>query len=261
MKKKRLIFLLVLLAVASAFALFVKIRDIQNAKGLPMFISQAICPLPTEAPIPFDCGEQLNFVYSLGPLKTGSAKLTFAGKTTVNGRDAFMVTFESSVGAFYDKEDIYADTKTFYPILVERKIKNFTVAANIKEEYDQAAFEVKITKKGLFGTTSDTIKKQNPIQNALLLIYYCRKLLSSELDVGHEFDVVLPVDEFKVKLTKIEKIKVPAGTFEAYLFESTPRKIKLWIAKDKKHTPLKMENLTSFGPSSIALEKITTAAN
>lgn len=244
-----------------ALAIFVKISSVNKINGLTGQPPEAECPLPTEPSLAFDCGEQFSFLYNLGPLRAGSAKLIFIGKTVVNGKDAFMVTFESEVGAFYDKEDIYADTKSFYPILVERKIKNFTITTSIKEEYDQAAPQVKITKKGLFGKTSDTIKKQNPIQNALLLIYYCRKLLPSELGVGYEFDVVLPVDEFKVRLTKIEKIKVPAGTFEAYLFESTPRKIKLWIARDEKRTPLKMENLTSFGPSSIALEKIGTATN
>jgi len=188
-------------------------------------------------------------------LRTGTAKLTFVGESSIEGKQTYLIRFESRVGTFYDLENIYAETENFYPAYVERNIRNFGIKTNIKERYDRKNYKVKIIKQGLFGERVKVIKKQSPIHNSILLIYYCRRLSSSELKPGYEFDVVLPADEFKVTLARIEKIKVPAGNFQAYLFESSPKKIRLWVATDKRRTPLKMENLTSFGPSSIVLKK------
>ena len=205
--------------------------------------------------LPFSSGEKLVFFYSMGPLRIGTAELTFIGKTFFQEKEAFLIKFESQVGTFYDLEIIYAQPQTFYPIYVERSIKNIGLRTEIKEKYDQQNHKVEITKEGLLGKKTKVIEKKSPIHNALLLIYYCRSLLTSELKVGYEFDIVLPIDEFKVTLSSIEKIKTPTGEQEVYLFESNPKKIKLWIANDERHTPLKMENLTAIGPSSIVFEK------
>lgn len=229
-----------------------KFLAIQRPKILNFPLS---LPKETNNP-PFDYGEKFVFFYSMGPLRTGSAELTFVGEAAIEGKKAFLIRFKSRVGTFYDLENIYAETENFYPIYVERNIKNLGFSTNIKEKYDQKNYKVEIIKQGILGKRTTVIEKEKPIYNAILLIYYCRRLSPLELKPGYEFDIVLPVDEFKVTLTRIEKIKVPAGTFDAYLFESSPKKIRLWIAKDEKHTPLKMENLTSFGPSSIVLEKI-----
>lgn len=219
-------------------------------------ISKSISELSKKtAELPFDCGERFIYLYTMGPLRTGTAKLTFVGESSIEGKQTYLIRFESRVGTFYDLENIYAETENFYPVYVERNIKNFGIKTNIKERYDRKNCKVEIVKGGFFGKKTKVIKRQSPIHNSILLIYYCRRLSSSELKPGYEFDVVLPTDEFKVTFTRIEKIKVPAGNFQAYLFESSPERIRLWIATDKRHTPLKMENLTSFGPSSIVLEK------
>ncbi len=227
------------------------------AAPAPKILNSQLNPRQEISQSPFERGEKFIYFYSMGPLRTGSAELTFVGETTIDDKRAFLVRFESQVGTFYDAENIYAETEKLYPIYVERDIRNFGFSTTIREKYDQANHKVEISKRGLIGTTTKIIKKKSPIHNALLLIYCCRNIPLSELKPGYEFDVVLPMDEFKVTLTKIEKIKVPAGIFDAFFFESSPEKMKLWIATDEKRTPLKMENLTSFGPSSITLEKLT----
>ncbi len=254
-------FLIILLLVVCAYALFLRARPAVEkflATQTPKILSSTLNPREEISKPPFDYGERFIYSYSMGPLKAGSAELTFVGEATIEGKRAFLVRFESRVGTFYDMEDIYAETENFYPIYVERDIKNFGVGTNIKEAYDQLNYKVKITKQGLIGKKTRIIKKKAPIHNAILLMYYCRSLPLSELKPGYEFDVVLPLDEFKVTLAKIEKIKVPAGTFDAFFFKSSPKKMRLWIATDEKRTPLKMENLTSLGPSSIILEKQIT---
>ncbi len=252
------IFLIILLLVGLSYILFVKgcpTTEEYLATQTQNFLKSSLEAAEEALKLPFDCGERFEYLYILGPLRTGTAKLTFVGESSIEGKQTYLIRFESRVGTFYDLENIYAETENFYPVYVERNIRNFGIKTNIKERYDQKNCKVEIIKKGFFGKKTKVIKKQSPIHNSILLIYYCRRLSSSELKPGYEFDVVLPVDEFKVTLTGIEKIKVPAGDFQAYLFESSPERIRLWVATDKRRTPLKMENLTSFGPSSIALEK------
>ncbi|UCH12890.1 MAG: DUF3108 domain-containing protein, partial [Candidatus Omnitrophota bacterium] len=226
-----------------------------SSVGLPEISKSSSESFGETSELHFNYGEKFTYLYTMGPLRAGSAELTFLGKAAISGSQAYLIRFESRVGTFYDLENIYAETENFYPVYIERKIKKFGIKTNIKERYDRKNYKVEIVKGGFFGKKTEVIKKQSPIHNSILLIYYCRRLSSSELKPGYEFDVVLPTDEFKVTLTRIEKIKVPAGNFQAYLFESNPERIRLWVATDKRRTPLKMENLTSFGPSSIVLEK------
>lgn len=252
--------ILILLLVVSVYLLILEhgsiIKDyISTPEKREQLATRAIQAMKEPPKPPFEAGESFKYSYSMGPLKVGSATLTFVGETTLDDEKVYHITFESKVGTFYDFENIYAEPETLYPLYVERKIKNIGFTTVIKEKYDQDNFKVDITKKGITGEYTKTITKQAPIQNALLLLYYCRTLSEAKLKPGLEFDVVLPVDEFKVKLSKIEELKTPAGNFKAYFFESTPEKMKLWIATNKERTPLKVQNSTAIGPSSIILVK------
>ena len=260
---KKLLLLLILLVCASIFFLQNRLQleklylehtnNIFNK--LPQQVKQVIPQPPPKKP-PFKDNEIFEFSYNMGPLKAGSAKLVFLGEAEFNGQKAYHITFESRVAAFYDLEDIHAYPETFYPINIKRKIKNFGIASNIEECYDQENFKVEITKDGILRKKTTVIKKQNPIQNALLLVYFCRTLSESRLSSGFEKQVSLPVSDFKVIYRKKEKIETPAGEFEAFVFESEPEKMRFWMSTDKKRIPLKLENLTAIGPSSITLSKL-----
>ncbi|MBN1405206.1 MAG: DUF3108 domain-containing protein [Candidatus Omnitrophica bacterium] len=255
--KKILISTLVILLIAGCVLYLVKnFKFSENSlfKMRPNTATALFQVTPRET-IPFTPGETFEFIYNLGPVNVGKATLTFSGAADIHGKSAYLVTFESRVGAFYDLENIYADPASFYPLYVVRKIKNLGISTQIKEIYDQDGFSVEISKKEFLGSRSETIKKKGRINNALLLIYHCRQLLKAGLEQGYEFDVILPVGEMKVALRGIKDINVPAGNFKAYLFESMPEKMRLWISADGKYIPLKMENLGSVGPSSIVLKK------
>jgi hypothetical protein len=44
-------------------------------------------------------------------------------------------------------------------------------------------------------------------------------------------------------------VEVPAGTFKAYHFESTPKQIDIWISQDERKIPLKMQGMGAIGYS------------
>ncbi|MCG8430124.1 MAG: DUF3108 domain-containing protein, partial [Candidatus Omnitrophica bacterium] len=73
------------------------------------------------------------------------------------------------------------------------------------------------------------------------LTHYVRDLPGLEL--GRELGVSLPKKSFQITITSIEEIKVPAGEFRAYRFESSPKQIVIWVSADKRRLPLKIKGL------------------
>ncbi len=77
----------------------------------------------------------------------------------------------------------------------------------------------------------------------LFIPFYLRTL--SNLDIGWSFTARFP-DQFKVTLTSIDDIEVPAGKFKAYHFTSMPKKFEIWISKDEYKIPIKIKGLGSY---------------
>ncbi len=115
----------------------------------------------------------------------------------------------------------------------------------ITEDYDQKNFTVTITK--IKGKTQSTqvIKKKTPIQNPILMPHYVRRI--PELSIGTVITTNLALSDFEMKLIGIEDIKVPAGTFKAYHFESTPKQVEIWITADQRRIPIKIQGSGVFG--------------
>ena len=191
-----------------------------------------------ESRLPDRVGEQIAYDLYLGKVKLGHAKYHHLRTTKLNGRLVHLITFQTKAMRFHDRETIYCDTKTFLPILVERKVSQFIKPEKIIEEYDQENFTLTITKTR-FTTEKHVIKKDGPIHNSILLPYVVRN--SKNLEIGWSFDVNLPQRKYKITLAAIESLKVPAGEYLAYYFESEPKQIRIWISKDEHRLPLKIE--------------------
>jgi len=183
-------------------------------------------------------GEQINYDVYLGKIKLGQARYHHMRKMMYKGRMVHLITFETKALRFRDRETIYCDNNSFLPILVERKVSQFLKPEKIKEEYDQKNFVLKITKER-FTKEEHVIKSDAPIHNSILLPYVVRN--TKNLDLGWSFVVNLPQRKYKITLSAIETVKVPAGEFQAYYFESDPRQIKIWISTDENRVPLKLE--------------------
>jgi hypothetical protein len=59
--------------------------------------------------------------------------------------------------------------------------------------------------------------------------------------------VNLPNREFKIELTSIDEVAVPAGTYKAFHFQSLPRQIEIWITADERRIPIKIQGAGIFG--------------
>ncbi|MCK5492237.1 MAG: DUF3108 domain-containing protein, partial [Candidatus Omnitrophica bacterium] len=183
-------------------------------------------------------GEQIDYDVYLGKVKLGRAKYNHMKKMMFQGRMVHLITFETKAMRFRDRETIYCELDTFLPIVVERKVSQFLKPEKIREEYDQKNFVLSITKQR-FTTEKHIIKKDAPIHNSILLPYVVRN--AKNLDIGWSFEVNLPQRKYEIVLSAIETVKVPAGEFKAYYFESNPKQIRIWISMDENRVPLKLE--------------------
>lgn len=233
------IVLLCILLVALNFVLSIKVK-IDKAVGNSFRLVEKI-----EAIQPNRIGEKIIYDVKLGTLYLGQSQFIRFANVNLNDKVLNAMLFETKLSRFKDTEKIYSDPKTLLPIRVERDIINWFTREKITEEYDQEKFTVTITKFKGTGQEKTVIKKDSPIHNAILLPYSVRDI--PNLSIGQTFAANLPTRKLEIKLVSIEKIKVPAGTFEAYHFTSIPKQIDIWVTVDERRIPIKIQGSGIFG--------------
>ncbi len=234
------IFLAFLLAALN-FLLLAKV-NIDKALGDPLRLIKK-----TESLSPNHVGEKIIYDVRLGGLRLGRAHFTHIANVEVNGRILNVMVFETKLVRFLDTEKIYSDPQTLLPIRIERDILNWFVREKITEDYDQENSTVTIIKNKGMKQEKIVIKKDGFIHNAILLPYYVRRL--PEIDMGKTIIANLPTRRLEIKLVSTEDVSVPAGTFKAFHFTSTPRQIDIWISADVRRIPLKIQGTGAFGYS------------
>ncbi|MFH1888916.1 MAG: DUF3108 domain-containing protein [Candidatus Omnitrophota bacterium] len=201
--------------------------------------SKAILPVNnTENDLSHYVGERITYDVKMGGMRLGKASSNILANEKLNGRSLNVMTMDTRLTNFNDSEKIYSDPKTLLPVKVERNILNFISREKITEDYDQDNFTVTIIKRKGAKDQRLVIKKEGHINNAVLLPYYVRSLPA--LEVGKIITANLPTRNLEIKLVAIEDVKVPAGTFKAYRFQSTPKHITIWISADERRIPLKI---------------------
>lgn len=200
-----------------------------------------------DLPLPFKKGERLIYDLKYKMVKIGKSVLTFQGEEVLGNKEVYHITFFTKIPGLKDIEELYAEKNTFLPLEVHRTIKKAMLfTERIREEYAPEDFRVDIEKKSFFSKTF-SIKKDSPIHNAILLIYYYRT--REDFNQNEKSKVNLPTAEFELTFKGIETIKTPLGKYRAYAFSSYPSKFKFWLSADSKRIPLKIENPSLMGYS------------
>lgn len=197
-------------------------------------------------------GEKIIYSVKLGKLYLGKARFNNLSNVQLDGRLLNLMTMQTKLTQFTDTERIYSDLETLLPVRVERDILNLFIREKITEDYDQDNFTVTIIKNKGAVQEKLVIKKDSHIHNAVLLPYYVRRL--PRLDLGIIIIANLPTRRLEINLVSIEDVKVPAGTFKAYHFKSTPKQIEIWISADERRIPLKIQGAGLFGYSMVMSE-------
>jgi hypothetical protein len=222
-----------------------RVADIEN--GISEWkISELITREEGHTVLPFKEGEMLIYdVYSTG-IKAGQSVLTFHGEKHLNGEAVYYITFVTELPFFKDYEDIYAAKGSFLPIKIKRKIEKMGgfSTEEIEEEYDQAAFNVTVKKKGVFSSDKTVIQKDSHIYNSILLTYLCRA--NPEIAYKEDFRAVLPTQEFNIKISGEDKVDTPLGQYSVDVFTSEPPKFTFYLSKDEQKLPVKITSSTAL---------------
>lgn len=190
-------------------------------------------------------GEKITYDVKLGRLTIGEAHFVHQERTLLEGRPVNLMVFSTRVKYFNDVERIYSDPESFLPVRVERTVRMWPSLETIVESYNQAAFTLNIAKTKGKATKELLIRKTGAIHNAVLLPYCVRAM--PHLEVGWSMPVRLPTQEFVVTLVAKEEVTVPAGTFKAFRFMSSPEKFEIWITADQQRIPVKIVGTSGLG--------------
>jgi hypothetical protein len=95
------------------------------------------------------------------------------------------------------------------------------------------------------------------VQDVLSSLYYVRTM---EIEVGKSLFIDNHADEknypLEVRVLKIERVKVPAGTFECFVLEPILKasgifqhkgRLTVWLSTDPSHIPVMMKSSVAIG--------------
>lgn len=248
----RLLLILIILFAALHVTVSLKVKIEKSLKGMPTLgrlnIPVAVSPAVPEVKeeiILEGIGEKMIYDVKMGKITLGKSTFTHSNRLELNGKKVHLMIFETKLARFVDTEKIYVDPETLLPVQVERDIVNFFTREKITEKYDAKEFTVNISKTRGGKNENQVIKKDGPIHNAILLPHFVRR--AAKLDIGSVLIANLPTSRYELKLVSLENITVPAGTFKTYHFESTPKKIDIWISADSRKIPVKIQSSAAFG--------------
>ncbi len=213
----------------------------------------------------FTVPEELTYEVSFGILSAGKAIMSLTEIDTINARPCFHIISKITSTGFFsnffkveDHIESLMDVAGLFPWRYEKHIREGKYKADRRTIFDPL--------RGLAFSGKDTIKIAPYSQDMLSIYYYLRTL---DLKPG----AAIPLDSYEDKeyfpllihVKKIEKIQVPAGTFECFQLEPGPRpgytkEIKgqmwIWISTDRRRLPVKIKTKVSFGSLVMDLKKI-----
>ena len=225
--------------------------------------AQALAPAPiasTAMPVPFAVGERLDYDVKFGPMHVGSGSMEVLGNENVRNRPTWHIMFRVKGGTFFykvdDRFESWIETTTLSSLRHKQDI-------NEGRRDRERTFEIYPDRPSYI--EDDKPEKPSvgqPLDDGSFL-YFIRTV---PLEVGktYEFDRYFRPDRNPVKITVLrkERIKVPAGTFDAIVIRPSIKskgifsengQAEVWLSDDDRHIMLQMKSKLSFGSLNLYL--------
>jgi hypothetical protein len=225
--------------------------------------AQAPAPAPIASaamPVPFAVGERLDYDVKFGPMHVGSGSMEVLGNENVRNRPTWHIMFRVKGGTFFykvdDRFESWIETTTLSSLRHKQDI-------NEGRRDRERTFEIYPDRPSYI--EDDKPEKPSvdqPLDDGSFL-YFIRTV---PLEVGktYEFDRYFRPDRNPVKITVLrkEKIKVPAGTFDAIVIRPSIKskgifsengQAEVWLSDDDRHIMLQMKSKLSFGSLNLYL--------
>jgi len=216
--------------------------------------------------VPFDVGERLEYEVKFGFVSVGSGSMEVVGYENVRERPTWHTVFRVKGGTFFykvdDRFESWIETTTFSSLRHKQDI-------NEGRRDRERTFEI-------FPNRPSYIEDGKPEKPSVprplddgSFLYFIRTV---PLEVGktYEFNRYFRPDRNPVKITVLrrERIKVPAGTFDAIVIQPSIKskgifsengRAEVWLSDDASHIMLQMKSKLSFGSLSLYLKSYRPA--
>ena len=221
----------------------------------------AAAPIASAAmPVPFAVGERLDYDVKFGPMHVGGGSMEVLGNENVRNRPTWHIMFRVKGGTFFykvdDRFESWIETTTLSSLRHKQDI-------NEGRRDRERTFEIYPDRPSYI--EDDKPEKPSvgqPLDDGSFL-YFIRTV---PLEVGktYEFDRYFRPDRNPVKITVLrkERIKVPAGTFDAIVIRPSIKskgifsengQAEVWLSDDDRHIMLQMKSKLSFGSLNLYL--------
>ena len=213
------------------------------------------------AAVPFGVGERMEYEVRFGPVRVGSGSMEVSGVQVIRGREAWHTQFRVKGGTFFykvnDLLESWIDTRSFQSL---RFVQDFEEGGRSRERryeiYPDRAMFVEV------GRGTEEASVENPLDDGSFL-YFVRTV---PLEVGqtYSWNRYFRPDRnpVQVRVLRRERIKVPAGTFDAIVVQpiikakgifSEDGQAELWLSDDDRRIMLQMKSKLSFGSLNLFL--------
>ena len=230
-----------------------------------------------EAVHPFEPGETLTYKLRWKFISAGTAVFQVQPITEMHGNPArhFLLTIRSSsfLDVFYkvrDRVEAYTDLAVTHSLLYRNEQREGSYSRDVTVTFDWEAETAQFENRG---------EKLDPIFiypgtfDPLSIIYHLRM---QELVPGNVLKA--PATDGKriviggVRVVEKQKVKVPAGKFDAFLVEpelgrmggvvkrSKAAAVQIWISADRRQIPLKVSGKAKLGSFSAVLVSIESGS-
>ena len=221
---------------------------------------------PQQMAVPFGVGEKLDYQVKFGAISVGQGSMEVVGLEELRGRTAWHTVFRVKGGTFFyrvdDRFESWVDVTNFASLRHRQQIdEGRRERERVFEIYPDRETYVEDNKQ-------EKPSVKDPLDDGSFL-YFIRTV---PLEVGqtYEFNRYFRPDRNPVKITVVrkEKIKVPAGTFDAVVVRPSIKTkgifsenghAEVWLSDDDKRIMLQMKSKLSFGSLSLYLKSYRPA--
>lgn len=224
---------------------------------------QPSAPAQAHAPIPYGAGERLAYDVKFGSIDVGNAVMEVLGLENVRGRQALHIRFNVKGGTFFykvnDRYESWIDTVNLISLRHWQQIDEGSYERERKYEIMPEIGVYKENEKPNQPTVAE------PLDDGSFFFF----LRTIPLEVGktYSFDRYFKPDRNPVTVTVVrrERIKVPAGTFEAIVLHPTIKakgvfgeggQAEIWLADDSSRIMLQMKSRLKIGSLNLYLKDI-----
>jgi hypothetical protein len=235
---------------------------------LVSFLSAATAPaeesfvwrsIPHEA---FGSGERIVYTVKYGALAGGAASQKILGVEDVGGRKAFHIVSEaqsnktfSTILKVRERRDSWVDTQSLSSLKLVEDLKEGSYERKSETRVDPSQGKLGYTYKTKKHQGTNDIAVDPYIQDSVSLVYYLRTL---PLESGKSYDVPLHLGGnahvARIRVKGVEKIKVPAGSFECYhliptLVDDTKSdwSLEVWLTTAPRRLPVLLKSKIAVG--------------